>query len=184
MLVQPDGDADVVVAQPDSVGTRLGGAGRGGAGVEHVREGDARQADHADDGVGIGHRPAAADTELDVVPAHPRVGDGGSDGIHTHLHRRLALETAEWVQPHPDDGDVVHPGSFRVSPTVNITVKPASGERHGAPAAPAEWRPPGQPRRTAFPSRCRLRLGRNDFGHVRQSTARRAAGGCAPPDRC
>ena len=41
VLVQADRDADVVVAQPDTVGAGLRGAGGGGAGVEHVGERDA-----------------------------------------------------------------------------------------------------------------------------------------------
>ena len=112
VLVQADGDADVVVAQPDAVRARLGGAGRGGAGVEHVGERDARQADHADDGVGVGDRPAAARGELDVLPLDAGVGDRGEDGVDAHLHRGLALEPAERMQSNTDDGDVVHLGSL------------------------------------------------------------------------
>lgn len=53
MLVEADGNTDVVLAQPDGVGGLLDGAGRGGAGVEHVGERDAGQADQAGHGVGV-----------------------------------------------------------------------------------------------------------------------------------
>src|SRR6185312_3467657 len=107
MFVQADGDPDVVVAQPDSVGAGLGGAGRGRAGVEHVGEGDARETDHGDDRVRIGDRPAATGGGLDVLPLDTRVVDREPDGVDAHLHRGLALETTEWVQTHSDDRDVV-----------------------------------------------------------------------------
>ena len=86
VLVQADGDADVIVAQSDSVGTGLRGAGRSRAGVEHVGEGDPRQSDHAHDRVRVGHRPAAAGGELDVFPLDAGVGDGGEDRVDAHLH--------------------------------------------------------------------------------------------------
>ena len=107
VLVQADGDADVVVAQPDSVGTCLRGTGRRRAGVEHVGERDARQSDHADDRVRVGHRPAAAGGELDVFPLDAGVGDGGEDGVDAHLHGRLAFESTERMQAYADDRDVV-----------------------------------------------------------------------------
>ena len=134
MLVQADGDADVVVAQPNSVGAGLGGAGGGGARVEHVGERDAGQPDHADDGVGIGDRPTAARRGPDVAPLHAGVGDRGEDGVDAHLHGRLALEPAERVQADADDRYVVVmsvlPSRRRVRPersvkhipTVTITV--------------------------------------------------------------
>ena len=108
VLVQADGDADVVVAEPNAVRAGLGGAGGGGAGVEHVGERDARQPHHADDRVRVGHRPAAAGGELDVLPLDAGVGDRGEDGVDAHLHRRLAFEPAERVQANTDDGDVIH----------------------------------------------------------------------------
>ncbi len=51
------------------------------------------------------------DGELDVLPLDAGVGDSGEDGVDAHLHRGLALEPAERVQPNPDDRDVVHLGS-------------------------------------------------------------------------
>ena len=111
VLVETDGDADVVVAQPDTVRARLGRARRGGAGIEDVGERDAREADHADDGVGVRHRPAATGGELHVAPLDPGVGDRGEDGVDAHLHRGLALEPAERMQSHADDGDVIHRAS-------------------------------------------------------------------------
>src|SRR5690606_4343788 len=97
VLVQTDRDADVIVAQPDSVRARLGGAGGGGTGVEDVGERDTGQPDHRDDRVGVGDGPAAAGGELDVLPLQARVGDRGDDGVDTHLHGGLALEAAERV---------------------------------------------------------------------------------------
>jgi hypothetical protein len=108
MLVQADGDADVVVAQPDSIGTRLGGTARRRARVEHVGEGNSCQSHHADDRVGVAHRPAAAGRELDVLPLHTGVGDRGEDRIDAHLHRGLAFEASERVQADADDGHDVH----------------------------------------------------------------------------
>src|SRR6185437_11183753 len=101
-------DADVVVAQSNSVGTGLGGAGSGGAGVEHIGERDSGQAHHADDRVGIGHRPTAAGRELDVSPVHSGVSDRSEDRVDAHLHRGLAFEAPERVKAHADDGHVVH----------------------------------------------------------------------------
>ena len=75
VLVHADGDADVVVARPDGVGA-AGGAGRGGAGVEHVHERDAGQSEQADDRVGVGDLPAAAEGELDVVQSTPASATG------------------------------------------------------------------------------------------------------------
>ena len=106
MLVQTDGDADVVLAQSDGVGGLLNGAGRGGAGVEDVGEGDAGQPDQAGHRVGVGHLVAAAEPELDVLPVHTGVGQRELDGLGTHLHRGL-LEPAEWMQAHADDGYLV-----------------------------------------------------------------------------
>jgi hypothetical protein len=108
VLVQADGDADVVVAEPDSVGARLRRAGRGGACVEHVGERDSRQPHHADDRVGIGDGPAAAGRGPDVLPVHARIGDGGEDRVDRHLHGGLAVEPAERMDADTDDGYVVH----------------------------------------------------------------------------
>ena len=106
VLVQADGDADVVLAQPDGVGGLLNGTGRGGAGVEHVGERDAGQPDQAGHRVGVGHLVAAAEAELDVLPLHTGVGQRGLDGLGAHLHRGL-VEPAERMQAHADDGDIV-----------------------------------------------------------------------------
>ena len=107
MLVHPDSNADVVVAQPDTVGTRLGRAGCGGTGIEDVGERNAGETDHADDRIRVRHRPAAADCELNVLPGDTRVGEREPDGVGGHLHGGFALEAAEWVQAYPDDRDFV-----------------------------------------------------------------------------
>ena len=120
MLVHAHRDADVVVAQPDTVGAGLRRAGRRGTGVEHVGERDAGQPDHADDRVGVGHRPAAADGELDVLPLDARVGDGGEDRLDTHLHRGLALEPTEGMQAHPDDRHLIHARSPLVAAAATV----------------------------------------------------------------
>ena len=122
MFVEADGDADVVVAEPDAVRARLGGAGSGGARVEDVGERDAREPDHADDRVRVGDRPAAAGGELDVLPLDSGVGDRGEDGVDAHLHGRLALEPAERVQANTDDGDVVHLDSSSLGPIATVTL--------------------------------------------------------------
>ena len=109
MLVQPDGDADVVLAEPDRVGGLLDGRRRGGAGVEDVGERDAGQADQPGHRVGVGHLVAAAEAELDVVPLDTRVVERELDRVGAHLHGGL-VEPAERVQPHADDGDVVRHG--------------------------------------------------------------------------
>ncbi len=96
VLVQADGDADVVLAQPDGVGSLLDGTGRGGTGIEDVRERDAGQPDEAGHRVRVGHLVAAAEAELDVLPLDTGVGQRELDGFSTHLHCRL-LEPAEWV---------------------------------------------------------------------------------------
>ena len=75
VLVQPDRDADVVLAEPDGVGGLLDRRRRGGAGVEHVGEGDAGQADEPGHGVGVGDLVAAAEAELDVLPVDAGVGE-------------------------------------------------------------------------------------------------------------
>jgi hypothetical protein len=106
VLVQADGDTDVVLAQSDGVGGLLDCAGRGGAGVEDVGERDAGQPDQTGHRVGIGHLMAAAEPELDVLPVHPGVGQRGLDGLGAHLHRGL-LEPAERVQTHTNDGHLV-----------------------------------------------------------------------------
>jgi hypothetical protein len=111
VLVEADGDPDVVLAQPDRVGAHLGGGGGRGAGVEHVGERDAGEAHEPRDGVGVGHLVAAAHAELDVAPLDPGVAQRRVDGVGAHLHRRLAVEPPERVQAHPDDRDLVHPDS-------------------------------------------------------------------------
>ncbi len=108
MLVHADGDADVVLAQPDGVSRLLDGAGGGGAGIEHIGERDARQPHEPGDGVGVGHLVAATERELDVLPLDARVGERGLDRVGAHLHGGLGAEPAERVKPHADDGDVVH----------------------------------------------------------------------------
>src|ERR1700743_2674305 len=79
---------NVMPVSPTRRGTR--------AGVEHP--GVSR--------VGIGHLGAAAEAELDVLPFQSGVGQSGLDRLGAHLHRGL-VESAERVQAHADDGDVV-----------------------------------------------------------------------------
>ena len=107
VLVHPDSNADVVVAQPDTVGARLGRAGCGGTSVEDIGERNAGETDHADDRIRVRHRPAAADRELNVLPGDTRVGEREPDGVGGHLHGGFALEAAEWVQTHADDCHLV-----------------------------------------------------------------------------
>jgi hypothetical protein len=107
MLVQADGDADVVLAQPDGVSRLLDGGGRSRAGVEDIGEGDAGEPDQPRHRVRVGHLVAAAETELDVLPLHACVGQRELDRLGAHLHGGL-VEAAERVQAHADDGDVVH----------------------------------------------------------------------------
>src|SRR5207237_9296165 len=77
-------------------------------GVEQVGERDAGWPDQPRHGVGVRHLEAAAECELDVLPADARVVEGGQDGLGAHVHGRLVTEPAERVEAHPDDGDVVH----------------------------------------------------------------------------
>ena len=123
VLVQADGDADVVLAQPDGVGGLLNGTGRGGAGIEDVGERDTGQPDEAGHRVRVGHLVAAAEAELDVLPLHARVGQRELDGFGTHLHCGL-LEPAEWMQAHADDGDVISHRTVLPSPSC-VPLKPA-----------------------------------------------------------
>ena len=106
VLVQADGYADVVLAQPDGVGGLLDGTGRGGAGVEHVGERDAGEPDQPGDRVGVRYLVAAAEAELDVFPLDTGVGERELDRVGAHLHRCL-VEAAKWMKSHPDDGDIV-----------------------------------------------------------------------------
>ena len=108
VFVEAHRDADVVVAQPDSVGTDLGGARGGGARVEDVGERDPRQANHADDRVRIRHGPTAARGGADVTPLDAGVGDGDVDRVDAHRKSTLALEPAERVDADADDGHFVH----------------------------------------------------------------------------
>ena len=109
MLVQPDGDADVVLAQPDRVRGLLNGRRGGRAGVEDVGERDPGQADQPGHRVGVRHLMAAAEPELDVAPVDTRVVECELNRVGTHLHRGL-VEPAEGMKPHADDGDVVRHG--------------------------------------------------------------------------
>ena len=131
MLVHSDRDADVVVTQPDTVGAQFGRAGRGGTGIEHVSERNAGETHHADNRVRIGHRPTAADRELDVFPRDTRIGEGELNGVAGHLHGGLAVEATERVQTHTDDGNVVHT-IVPDSRLANVTGS-AVGERKGWP---------------------------------------------------
>ena len=74
VLVQADGYADVVLAQPDGVGGLLDGTGRGGTGVEHVGERDTGEPDQPGDRIGVGYLVATAEAELDVFPLDTGVG--------------------------------------------------------------------------------------------------------------
>jgi hypothetical protein len=142
VLVHPDGNADVVVAQTDTVGTRLGRAGCGGTGIEHVGERDAGETHHPDDRIRVRHRPAATDCELNVLPTDTRIGQREADCVGGHLHGGFALEAAERVQTHADDchlvrttthADALHQfdpfGTYLAS---NVTGS-AVGERKGWP---------------------------------------------------
>ncbi len=109
VLVQADGDADVVLAKSNGVSGLLNGARGGGAGVEHVGERDARQPDEPRHRVRVGDLVAAAEAELDVLPIELGVGECEPDGVGAHLDGRL-VEPAEGMQAHADDGYVVAHG--------------------------------------------------------------------------
>ena len=108
MLVHPDGDPEVVVAEADAVGgDGYGAAGRRAA-VVHVGEGQSRQAETVDHRVRVVDRVAAPDRELDLRPLDIGVGQSGANGQLAQLDRRPPWETSEGVQPHTDDGNLGH----------------------------------------------------------------------------
>ena len=108
VLVHADGHAEVVFAEPEGVG-RLGErAGRRGAAVVDVGEGEPGQPEEIHHGVGVVHLVAAPERELDVLPGDPGVLQRQSHRLGRHLDGGHAGEPAEGVAAHPDDGDVVH----------------------------------------------------------------------------
>ena len=108
VLVHADGDAQVVVPQPDRVGGQRESARRGRAAVVDVVEGDSREPQERDHRVGVVDLVAPGERELDVAPLDARVREGAADGDRAHLDRRHAREAAERMQPHSHDRDV-HP---------------------------------------------------------------------------
>ena len=77
-------------------------------GVEDVDERDAGETQQADERVGLGDLPAAAERAVDVGPRHTGVLQGLVDRVGTHLERALVAVAAEGVQADPDDRDFVH----------------------------------------------------------------------------
>ena len=109
VLVHADGDADVVLAQPDRVRRLLNRRRRGRAGVEDVGERDPGETDQPRHRVGVRHLVAAAEAELNVLPVDAGVGERELDRVGAHLHCGL-VEPAEGMKPHADDRDVVGHG--------------------------------------------------------------------------
>src|ERR1700739_1621817 len=75
--------------------------------VNTAVKGSARDPDQPCPRVRIAPFIAAADTELNVLPLEPRIGQGGLDRLRAHLHRGL-VEPAERVKTHADDRDIAH----------------------------------------------------------------------------
>ena len=141
VLVQADGDADVVLAQPNGVGGLLNGTGGGGTGIEHVGEGDAGQSDQPGHRVGVGYLVATAKAELDVFPFHAGVGERELDGLGAHLHRGL-VEPAKWMQSHADDGDIVSHLRLLLSTGWNANVMislPSASVVNGSMVSSTSW---------------------------------------------
>ena len=88
VLVHPDRDAEVVVAEPDRVGRERQRARRGRAPVVHVGERDAGEPEQRDDRVGVVDLVAAGERELDVAPLHPGVGQRAPDRDRAHVDAR------------------------------------------------------------------------------------------------
>ena len=107
VLVHSDGDADVVLAEPDGVGGLLNRRRRCRAGVEDVGERDACQPDQPGDGVRVGDLVATPEPKLDGLPFDTRVLQRRLYRLGAHLHACL-VEPSERMEAHPDDRDVVH----------------------------------------------------------------------------
>ena len=103
VLVHPDRDRQVVLAGLDGPG----GHGHRGAcrraAVEHAAQRHPGQPQPAHDGIGVVDLQAAHESRLDLRPADPGVIERGPDRFGGHVHRGLAGESAERVQPDADD---------------------------------------------------------------------------------
>ena len=99
VLVHPDRDRQVMLAGLDGPG----GQGQRGAcrraAVEHAAQRHPGQPQPAHDGVGVVDLQAAHESRLDLRPGDPGVIQRGPDRIGGHVHRGLAGESAERVQP-------------------------------------------------------------------------------------
>ena len=135
VLVHAHRDPEVVVTEADGVGRERQRARRRRAPVVHVGERDAGEAQQRDDRVGIVDLVAAGERELDVVPAHPGVGERVADGDRAHLDAGRVTEPAERVEAHSDDGDVhAHVLSLlqATGRNANVTTSlPSSSVRNG-----------------------------------------------------
>ena len=124
VLVHPDRDAEVGVAEANRVGRERQRAGRGRAPVVHVGERDAGEPEQRDDGVGVVDLVAAAERELDVAPLDARVRERAADRDRAHLDAGHVAEATERVQAHAHDRDV-----HLSAPSIRIAHGPER-ERH------------------------------------------------------
>ncbi len=106
VLVHADGEAEVVLAQPDRVGGQREHARRGRAAVVDVGERNPGQPQERDDRVRVVDLVAPGERELDVAPLHARVREGTTDGDRPHVDPRPIPEAAERMEPHSHDRDV------------------------------------------------------------------------------
>ena len=123
VLVHPDGDADVVVAEPDGVGAPAGSALAAVAQpLNTFVNGMPVRPSRPVMASGLATSQLPPNANCDVRPLDAGVGERGDDGVGAHLDRGLVAEPAERVEPDPDDGNVVHLAS--VSQLVILTVSP------------------------------------------------------------
>ena len=83
-------------------------AAAGGAPVPDVDERQPGEPELVDEGVGVATVPAAAERELDVVPADAGVGEREAGRVHGLLAAGDAVVAAERVDADPDDRHTGH----------------------------------------------------------------------------
>src|SRR5262249_7794475 len=103
-LVHADGDAQVVITEPDGGGGGRERARGRRAGVVDVGGRGAGGAAAGDGGGGFADLVAPGEGELNVAPLDIGVRQGPADGDGAHVDARDAWEAPERVQPPPDDG--------------------------------------------------------------------------------